>query len=214
MSDDEKKKDDKKEAKAEAKDAKGGKAGGSMVGIILGVVILAGVGAGAGMYVVKALAPAPVEKPAAGDGHGGDAHGGDAHGATADAHGAEDAHGAAAGGHGGLLETGVEIGPIDLKANITGSGGTRYVTLSVGIWVPKADQPKYAELSVLRLIQARLEETLCTYQLEDLQSPNIKARMKKDFGVAVERLLRSVMPGRPAEQKFVLDVVATGLLTQ
>jgi len=59
-----------------------------------------------------------------------------------------------------------------------------------------------------------MEETLKTYQLDDLASPNIMARMRKDFSTAVERLLRSVMPGRGAEDKFVLEMTITNLLTQ
>ena len=199
MADDPKKKDEKKDDKKPAKDAKeakapeaksaeGGKSG--LIGIILGVVVLAGAGAGAGMYIVKSLAPAPVSKP------------GEAAAAAADGH------------DGGLLGTGVELDPIDLRANITGSGGTRYVTLSVGVWVPKVDQPKLADPSIRRLIQSRMEETLRTYQLDDLQSPNIQARLKKDFGTAIEQRLRSIMPSRPAEQKFVLEITPTALLTQ
>jgi hypothetical protein len=59
-----------------------------------------------------------------------------------------------------------------------------------------------------------LEETLKTYQLDDLQSPNIITRMKKDFGTAVERLLRSLIPDRPATEKFVHETTVTNLLTQ
>jgi hypothetical protein len=220
MADDPKKKEEKKDDKKPAKDAKapeakadsagGGGGKGGLIGIVLGLVVLAGAGAGAGMYIVKALSPAPVSKPgeaaaAAGGGHGTPAAHGDG--------GGTEAH--AADGHdGGLLGTGVELDPIDLRANITGSGGTRYVTLSVGVWVPKTDQPKLADPSIRRLIQSRMEETLRTYQLEDLQSPNIQARLKKDFATSIEQRLRSIMPSRPAEQKFVLEITPTALLTQ
>lgn len=168
--------------------------------IIAGVALLAAVGGGIGMFVVKSLSPAPVEKP--GEGHGE---------AVADGHGEKPVEGH---GDAGLLASGQELDPIDIKTNVSGSGGTRYVTLQVGIWVPKKDHPKINEPSVRRLIQARMEETLKTYQLEDLQSPNVMARMRKDFLTAIERLLRSVMPGRGQDDKFVLETTVTNLLTQ
>lgn len=193
-------KDEKKDAKAAAPaEPKKGKAGG-MVPIIAGVALLAAVGGGIGMFVVKSLSPAPVEKP--GEGHGE---------AVADGHGEKPVEGH---GDAGLLASGQELDPIDIKTNVSGSGGTRYVTLQVGIWVPKKDHPKINEPSVRRLIQARMEETLKTYQLEDLQSPNVMARMRKDFLTAIERLLRSVMPGRGQDDKFVLETTVTNLLTQ
>ena len=203
MADDAKKddkKDDKKDAKpAEAKPAKGG----GLVPIIAAVAVLIAIGVGGSWYLLKSLTPAPVEKPA--EAHGEAPAEGDAHGGN----------GKAAGdGHGGLLATGKELDPIGLKGNITGSGGTRYLTLDVGIWVPKKDHAVLNDPSVRRLIQARLEETVKTYQLEDLSSPNILARMKKDFAGAVERLLRSVQPGRTVEDKFVLETTVTNLLTQ
>ena len=196
-------KKDGKEA-APAADAKPSKAGG-LVPIIAAVVVLAGVGGGGGWFLVKSLTPAPVAKPV------------EAHGANGEPGGEADPHGdAAAPGskdH-GLLANGKELNTIKLKGNVTGSGGTRYVTMEVGIWVPKKDVAELNDASVLRLIQARLEETVKTYQLEDLASPNIQTRMKKDFGVAVERLLRSVKPERQADEKFVLEVIVTELLTQ
>jgi len=203
---DEPKKDEKEKKDAKtAAEAKPGKAGG-LVPIIAAVAVLAAVGGGVGWYFAKSLTPAPVAKPGA-----------EAEGAEGGGHG-ETGHGAAAekgGGHGtGLLATGMELTPIGLKGNVTGSGGTRYITLEVGIWVPKKDQGTLNDASVRRLIQARLEETLKTYQLDDLASPNIMARMRKDFSTAVERLLRSVMPGREAEDKFVLEMTITNLLTQ
>ncbi|HAT09140.1 MAG TPA: hypothetical protein DCS97_00750 [Planctomycetes bacterium] len=199
------KKDEKKDAKAAA-DAPAKKSG-PLIPIVAAVVVLAGIGGGVGMFFAKSLTPAPVEKPGAGtDGHGDPAAGGDGHGDPA----------AAADGHGGkgLLVDGKELGPIGLKGNVTGSGGTRYLTLDVGLWVPTKDHGTLNDPAVLRLIQSRLEETTKTYQLEDLQSPNIQARMKKDFATALERLLRSVKPGREAEDKFVLEVTVTNLLTQ
>ncbi len=209
---DEPKKDDKKKDDKDAKaagEAKPSKMGG-LVPIIAGVVVLAGIGGGAGMYFAKSLTPAPVEKP--GEGHGSETGGG--HG---DEHG--DGHGGdapAGDGHGGtgLLAIAQELDPIDLKGNITGSGGTRYLTMQVGIWVTKKDYSKLNEASVKRLIQGRLEETLKTYQLDDLQSPNIITRMKKDFGTAVERLLRTLIPDRPTTEKFVHETTVTNLLTQ
>ena len=203
---DEPKKDEKEKKDAKtAAEAKPGKAGG-LVPIIAAVAVLAAVGGGVGWYFAKSLTPAPVAKPGA-----------EAEGAEGGGHG-EAGHGAAAekgGGHGtGLLATGMELTPIGLKGNVTGSGGTRYITLEVGIWVPKKDQGTLNDASVRRLIQARLEETLKTYQLDDLASPNIMARMRKDFSTAVERLMRSVMPGREAEDKFVLEMTITNLLTQ
>lgn len=192
---DEPKKDDKKDAKpAEAKPKS------ALVPVLAAAVLLAGIGAGGAMYVVKALTPAPVEKPAAGSGEDGEPT------AEGEAHG--DAHGK------GLLDAGKELDPIGLKGNVTGSGGTRYVTMQVGIWVPKADHAALNDPAVRRLIQARLEETVKTYQLEDLASPNILARMRKDYTTAVERLLRSVKPGRKPEDKFVLECTVTDLLTQ
>ncbi|MBN8526380.1 MAG: hypothetical protein J0M02_13685 [Planctomycetes bacterium] len=206
MSDDAKKddkKDEKKDAKA-AGEAKPSKMGG-LVPIIAAVVVLAAIGGGAGMFFAKSLTPAgaTAHKPDAA------AAGGDGHG---DGHGTE----AAADGHGGggLLADGQELDPIDLKGNITGSGGTRYLTLQVGIWVPKKDYGKLNNPSISRLLQSRLEETIKTFQLEDLQSPNISARLKKDFATAIERQLRSVIPNRDAADKFVLEVTVTNLLTQ
>lgn len=205
MADDPKKdeKHDKKDAKP-ADEAKPGKSLG-MVPIIGALVVLVGIGVGGTMFVLKSLTPAPVAKP------------GEEHGETptdgVDAHGtakAGDGHGAS-----GLLKTGKELDPIGLKGNISGSGGTRYLTLDVGIWVPKADHAALNDASVRRLIQAKLEETVKTYQLEDLSSPSIQARMKKDFTQAVERMLRtSIDSERKPEDKFVLELTVTNLLTQ
>lgn len=205
MADDAKKdeKHDKKDAKP-ADEAKPGKSLG-MVPIIGALVVLVGIGVGGTMFVLKSLTPAPVAKP--GEEHGETpAAGGDAHGAPK----AGDGHGGS-----GLLKTGKELDPIGLKGNISGSGGTRYLTLDVGIWVPKADHPALNDASVRRLIQAKLEETVKTYQLEDLSSPSIQARMKKDFTQAVERMLRtSIDSERKPEDKFVLELTVTNLLTQ
>jgi flagellar basal body-associated protein FliL len=195
-------KTDKKDAKpaAEAKPAKSL----GLVPIIAALVVLIGIGVGGTMFVLKSLTPAPVEKP--GEGHG-EAAGGDAHGDPK----AGDGHG----GGTGLLKAGKELDPIGLKGNISGSGGTRYLTLDVGIWVPKADHASLNDPSVRRLIQAKLEETVKTYQLEDLSSPSIQARMKKDFTQAVERMLRtSIDSERKPEDKFVLELTVTNLLTQ
>jgi hypothetical protein len=203
MADDAKKDDkDKKDAKpAEAKPAKAL----GMVPIIGALVVLVGIGVGGTMFVLKSLTPAPVAKP--GEEHGETPAGGvDAHGAPK----AGDGHGGS-----GLLKTGKELDPIGLKGNISGSGGTRYLTLDVGIWVPKADHAALNDASVRRLIQAKLEETVKTYQLEDLSSPSIQARMKKDFTQAVERMLRtSIDSERKPEDKFVLELTVTNLLTQ
>ena len=212
MADDAKKddkKDEKKDAKKDAKPAAEGAPGKSigLVPIIAALAVLVAIGVGGSWYVLKSLTPAPVEKP--GEATAGDA-GGEAHGGG-DAKGGADAHGTGA----GLLATGKELDPISLKGNITGSGGTRYVTLDVGLWVPKHDHPTLNDASVRRLIQARLEETLKTYQLEDLGSPNILARMRKDFAGAIERLLRtSVDPARKPENKYILETTVTSLLTQ
>jgi flagellar basal body-associated protein FliL len=195
-------KDEKKDAKP-AGDAKPSKMTG-MVPIIAGVVVLAAIGGGVGMFFAKSLTPAAVEKPAAGHEEGG-GEGHDGHGEAV----VSDGHGGV-----GLLAIAKELDPIDLKGNITGSGGTRYLTLQAGIWVPNKDFSKLNDPSVRRLIQARLEETLKTYQLEDLQSPNIMARMKKDFATAIERQLRSIIPGRAVDDKFVLENTVTNLLTQ
>jgi hypothetical protein len=199
--------DEPKDAKPAA-EAKPAKAGG-LVPIIAAVAVLAAVGGGVGWYVAKSLTPAPTTKPGAGHGDEAGAEHGSEAGAKADPH-------AQAGGHGtkGLLAIGKQLDVISLKGNVTGSGGTRYVTLEVGLWVPKADYTELNETSVCRLIQARLEETIKTYQLEDLGSPNIQARMKNDFGKAVEILLRKVKPDRKPEDKFVLEVTVTSLLTQ
>lgn len=196
-------KDEKKEAKPAKDPAAGPPAKSLLIPVIGGVVVLAALGGGVGMYVVKTLTPAAPAKPGAEDGHGGEP----AHGEGGEAHGPADPHG-------GLLATGMELDPIDMKGNITGSGGTRYVTLQTAIWVPKKDHGKLNDAPVRRLIQSRLEEVLTTYQIEDLQSPNIKPRMKKDFATALERLLRSVQPGRAPEDKFVLEVSINALLTQ
>lgn len=204
MADDAKKdeKTDKKDAKPAA-EAKPAKAMG-LVPIIGALVVLIAIGVGGTMFVLKSLTPAPVEKP--GEGHG-EAAGGDAHGEPK----SDDGHG----GGTGLLKTGKELDPIGLKGNISGSGGTRYLTLDVGIWVPKADHASLNDPSVRRLIQAKLEETVKTYQLEDLSSPSIQARMKKDFTQAVERMLRtSIDSARKPEDKFVLELTVTNLLTQ
>jgi len=205
MADDAKKdeKHDKKDAKP-ADEAKPGKSLG-LVPIIGALVVLVGIGVGGTMFVLKSLTPAPVAKP------------GEEHGETP-ADGA-DGHGAAKSGDGhggsGLLKLGKELDPIGLKGNISGSGGTRYLTLDVGIWVPKTDHAALNDPSVRRLIQAKLEETVKTYQLEDLSSPSIQARMKKDFTQAVERMLRtSIDSERKPEDKFVLELTITNLLTQ
>ncbi len=209
MADDAKKdeKSEKKDAKP-AEAAKPAKGGGGLIPIVAAVVVLVGIGVGGMMYVLKSLTPAPVEKPGeehgqpAGDAHGGDANGGDAH--------AGDGHGGS-----GLLKVGKEIDPIGLKGNISGSGGTRYLTLDVGVWVPKADHASLNDPSVRRLIQAKLEETVKTYQLEDLGSPRIQERMKKDFTLAVERMLRTTIDSaRKPEEKFILELTVTNLVTQ
>lgn len=204
MADDAKKdeKPDKKDAKpvAEAKPAKSL----GLVPIIGALVVLVGIGVGGTMFVLKSLTPAPVAKP--GEEHGETPAGGGEHGTPK----AGDGHGGS-----GLLKTGKELDPIGLKGNISGSGGTRYLTLDVGIWVPKTDHASLNDPSVRRLIQAKLEETVKTYQLEDLSSPSIQARMKKDFTQAVERMLRtSIDSERKPEDKFVLELTVTNLLTQ
>ena len=209
MADDEHK-PEKKDAKKDAHAAEAAPAkGGGMVPIIAAVIVLAAIGCGVGWFFAKSLSPAAVDKPgaehAAGTGAEGEGHGTEGHG---EGEGKPAAHGS------GLLSTGKELDVINLKGNVSGSGGTRYVTMDVGIWVPIKDFSELNEPSVRRLIQARLEETVKTYQLDDLGSPNIQARMKKDFATAVERLLRSVEPGRAAEEKFVLETTVTSLLTQ
>jgi hypothetical protein len=204
---DEPKHEEKKDAKPAA-GAEPAKSGG-LVPVIAAVVVLAGIGGGVGWYFAKSLTPAAVAKPGTEHGPEAGARAGTEHGAEADPHGGGGSHGGS-----GLLAAGKQLDVISLKGNVSGSGGTRYVTLEVGLWVPKNDYTSLNEASVLRLIQARLEETLKTYQLEDLGSPNIQARMKKDFGKAIEVLLRSVQPGRKPEDKFVLEVNVTSLLTQ
>ena len=202
MADDAKKEDkhDKKDAKP-AEEAKAAKPL-VLVPIIGALAVLVAIGVGGTMFVLKSLTPAPVPKP--GEEHaevaasGGDAHGGgDSHGGT------------------GLLKVGKELEPISLKGNISGSGGTRYLTMDVGVWVPKADFNTLNDASVRRLIQAKLEETVKTYQIEDLGSPRIQERMKKDFTLALERMLRtSIDSSRKPEDKFILELTVTNLLTQ
>lgn len=197
---DDAKKDDKDKKDAKPAEAKPGKSLG-LVPIIGALVVLVAIGVGGSMFVLKSLTPAPVAKPGE---EPGEVPAGDA-GAAKPGEG----HGS------GLLKIGKELDPIGLKGNISGSGGTRYLTLDVGIWVPKADHAALNDASVRRLIQAKLEETVKTYQLEDLSSPSIQARMKKDFTQAVERMLRtSIDSGRKPEDKFVLELTVTNLLTQ
>ena len=195
---DKKKKDEKDAVAAEPSPAKAS----GLIPIVAAVLVLAAIGGGVGWYVAKALPPAATVKP------------GSEHGAATDAPGEADPHAAVDPHSKGLIDDGKELDTMDLKGNISGSGGTRYVTLTVGIWVPVKDYAVLNEASVRRLIQARLEETLKTYQLEDLGSPNIQDRMKKDFAKAVDTKLRTVRPGRPVENKFVLEVTVTSLLTQ
>jgi hypothetical protein len=208
---DDAKKDEKPDKNADKKDAKTAEAkpakAAGLVPIIGAVVVLAGIGIGGSMFVLKSITPAPVEKP--GEAHA-EAAGGDGHGEAK----AGDAHGDGHGG-GGLLKLGKELDPIGLKGNISGSGGTRYLTMDVGIWVPKADHPALNDPSVRRLIQAKLEETVKTYQIEDLNSPSIQARMKKDFTQALERMMRTTIDSaRKPEDKFVLELTVTNLVTQ
>lgn len=188
------------DAKTEGKDAKAKdaapKARSPLVPVLAGALAVIAIGAGASWFIVKSLTPAPPKAEAK------KAEGGEH---------AEDGKGAAAKG---LLDLGRELEPIMIKSNITGSGGTRYVTMQVGIWVPAKDHAALNDAAVRRLIQTRLEETVKTYQLEDLASPNILARLRKDFSAAVERQLRAVRPGRPADQPFVLECAVTELLVQ
>ncbi|MCS6970285.1 MAG: hypothetical protein NZ552_04660 [Planctomycetes bacterium] len=190
---------DAKQADAKAQEAQKPKAQRSpLIPMLAGALLVVAIGAGASWFIVKSLTPAPPESKDKREGGEEDRQ--------------KESEGAA---HGkGLLELGKELEPIMIKSNITGSGGTRYVTMQVGIWVPTKDHAALNDAAVRRLIQTRLEETVKTYQLEDLASPNILPRLRKDFASAVERLLRSVRPGRPPDQPFVLECAVTELLVQ
>ena len=213
MSDEEKKPTEDKKKKKGDKDAPAAappnNSKKTIIGVVAAVAVLSGAGWAIGNFVTKTIAPAPAAEKTAeetgGDPHGGgDANGEKGHGEKGGgAHAAED----------GMLAKSVTLDPIELKCNITSTGGTRYATMTVGVWVLQKYVEKIKEFK--RPIQDRMEEVLPRYQLEDFNAPNFKARVRTELIKEVERLLESIEPKLlQGTEKFVTWIDITAPLTQ
>ncbi len=216
----EEKKDDKKDKAKPAESAAAAGGGGikALAGPILAGVVLIGVGVGLGMWIPGLIIakPVPVDAPA-GDGHG-------------DAHGAEAKHGKdPKAGHGEtLLHSTGELMLDDLKSNVTGQGGRKYVVMKCSMRIASDVLKKFmgggggghgggsgdAGGEVKRILQASIEEHLKTYQLEELSSNTIYKQLEKGFTEIVERHLRELFPDLPKDKRIVHKVTINGLLVQ
>ena len=214
------KKDDKKDKAKPAETAAAAGGGGikALAGPILAGVVLVGVGVGLGMWLPGLIIakPAPTDAAAAG---------GDAHGSPAAAHGKDPK-----GGHGEtLLHSTGELMLDDLKSNVTGQGGRKYVVMKCSMRIASDALKKFMGGGggghggggggdeggeVKRILQASIEEHLKTYQLEEFSSNTIYKQLEKGFTEIVERHLRELFPDLAKDKRIVHKVTINGLLVQ
>ncbi len=205
-------KDKEKKPAADAKAAKpAAAAGGGVIGPLLAGVVLLGVGVGSGLFIASFFTPPTVEADAKGEGK-----------AKADEH-KEAAHES-------LLHTTGEVNLGELRSNVSGQGGKRYIVMSCYMRMPVAVQSQLETAasgggghggggadpgaSIKRTLQSRFEEHLKQYQLDELTAPTINKRLEKAFADIADRELRQLMPELPKEGKIVQSVYFTGILVQ
>ncbi|MEK7411902.1 MAG: flagellar basal body-associated FliL family protein [Planctomycetota bacterium] len=204
---DEEKKPDEKKKKGSDKDAPPPPPSNSkkaLIGIAAAVAVLAIVGLLGAKFLLNTLWPAPADKPTITAGE--DAHGGGEDGKKGEKGGAHISGD-------GMLANSVTLDPIELKCNVQLTAGTRYATMTVGVWVLQKYVEKVKEFK--RPIQDCLEEVLIGYTLEDFNGPNFKKRVRADMIKRVERLLESIEPKLlQTGESFVTWIDITAPLTQ
>ncbi|GDY13991.1 hypothetical protein LBMAG53_28690 [Planctomycetota bacterium] len=205
-------KDKEKKPAADAKAAKpAAAAGGGVIGPLLAGVVLLALGIGSGLFIASFFTPPTVEADAKGEGHG-----------------KADEHKEAA--HESILHTTGEVNLGELRSNVSGQGGKRYIVMNCYMRMPVAVQGQLETeasgggghggggadpgASIKRTLQSRFEEHLKQYQLDELTAPTINKRLEKAFADIADRELRMLMPELPKEGKIVQSVYFTGILVQ
>jgi hypothetical protein len=219
----EEKKDEKKDEKKAAAPA-GPKTGiKALLGPILAIVVLVGAGIGIGMFLSSLITPPPT-KPA-GEGEG-DAHGG-AHGEAA---GAEGGHGEGKEGEHGahsLVHAYKEMVLDSVIANVKETGGKKFVKMNPVFWIsPEAHLAAglggggghggggEAGGEIKRILRARLEENLRTYDLDELTGQKVTPKIEKAFRDIVEKEMHAVFPELKNDHVVVQRVVIQGMMVQ
>jgi hypothetical protein len=211
MSDDAKKEKDEPKKDAAAAPPSGGVK--AMAGPIAAGLLLVGIGVFIGNFAASFFTPPPPPEGEAGEGA-----------ATA-----EDAAAQAHEQHASLLHSSAEMDLGDLRSNVAGQGGKRYVVMKVVLRIATDIHTQVAggggggghggggadpAAEVKRMIQHSFEEHLKTYSLEELNGPTIYKRLERGFAEITERELKALMPDLPKVDRIVQKVVITGLLVQ
>ncbi len=219
----EEKKDEKKDEKKAATPA-GPKTGiKALLGPILAIVVLVGAGIGIGMFLSNLITPPPTKDGGAegeGDGHG-DGHGGAKGG---------DAHGEAGGGdHAAhsLFHAYKEVVLDSVIANVKDTGGKKFVKMNPVFWIsPEAHLAAglggggghggggEAGGEIKRILRARLEENLRSYDLDELAGQKVTPKIEKAFRDIVEKEMHAVFPELKNDHVIVQRVIIQGMMVQ
>ena len=102
----------------------------------------------------------------------------------------------------------------DIMANVAGEGGSRYVKVTVQIWVPETYHTKIAEAEITAILKETLEESLHSYTMDQLNREYIHSGMRTEFDDELNEQLRTIFGILDPEVKIVERVVLNNLMVQ
>jgi hypothetical protein len=216
-------KEDKKDAKAAAPAAPKGGGIKALIGPIAAGAVLVGIGVFIGNTLAGFTKPAVTPEEAA-----------KADKAKAEAHATDHDEG------GSVLSHTVELDMGEIKSNVSGQNGKRYVVMNVVLRIPHELHTIISAIGggggggghgggggeaaggkeVLRILQAAFEDHIKTYTLDELGSANVSKRLERGFAEKTEQELRELLKDQIKKEeklkgvRLVQRVVITGLLMQ
>ncbi len=102
----------------------------------------------------------------------------------------------------------------EVLANVPGSGGRRYVKISVQLWVDKADFTNLSRPELAPIMREALIDRLRTYNLADLEGKNAHDMLRRAFEQELDKTLRDALGVSDPERRFVQRIVLTDHLVQ
>lgn len=102
----------------------------------------------------------------------------------------------------------------EVLANVPGSGGRRYVKVSIQLWVDRSDFQRVSRMELQPIMREALIDRLRNYNQADLESKNAHDMLRRAFEQDLDKALRDALGVTDPERRFVQRVVLTDHLVQ